>query len=228
MLAAGRGIEFVVSPGPDCHRQLAAAVPDLLVVDDAVARYADLIRDARASHPTLPILFIAARPDAIVAAISAGANDFAFSHASSAELALRVQLLPMSLARAVQPIREIGPLRLNRVTGTLANHAHAVALTPIELKVFEHLVAHLGRPVRRAELENSIWGQSKRSDAPTNVAVVYISYLRKKLRQLGDDCWITTIPTLGYALEIKVAERSNAAAKRGSRAQGTVRPSEAR
>lgn len=199
------------------RRGMAAEPRDPLIVDghgntrDTVA----VIREARASNPSLPILFVADDIGTVPTALGAGASDFILTTATPAELAIRLGLLAEAAVREPAAERRIGALRLERETRTLSVGDRSVQLTPIEMQVFERLAKQVGQAVPRAELERSIWGYTNTRRQTSNVAVVYVSYLRGKLSKLGGVCWVSTFPKLGYALELRdaVEQRARSFAK---------------
>lgn len=50
-----------------------------------------------------------------------------------------------------------------------------------------------------------MWSADEIAEHPTNIAVVYISYLRRKLSKLGTVCAIRTIPSAGCVLDVEAA-----------------------
>jgi DNA-binding response OmpR family regulator len=200
------GVETHVSHQSDFRREISRIQADVLVVESTIPAVADVIAHARSLFPSLPILFLTQQLDDVAAAVAAGANDFATSTATASELGIRIQLLASAVARPLPQLRPIGPLSLDREARLLSHRSKSVGLSPIEAKMFERLLLEVGRPVSRAELERSIWGQIDVAERLTNVAVVYVSYLRKKLARLGDVCTIRTITNVGYALEIREPE----------------------
>ncbi|HEY9226207.1 MAG TPA: winged helix-turn-helix domain-containing protein [Gemmatimonadaceae bacterium] len=187
----------------EIRRDLARLRAEVLALDGRISGAVDLVAQIRAAHPTLPILFVAPKLESVSAASFAGANDFVLETACAKELAIRLRLLSSAAARPLRRESRIGALRLNREARTLAHGERSVNLSPIELRMFERLLFEAGQPVSRSDLERSIWGQAELADHPTNVAVVYVSYLRRKLARLGDVCWITTITNVGYTLEVR-------------------------
>jgi DNA-binding response OmpR family regulator len=157
----------------------------------------------------MPILFLASSLNDVAAGVSAGANDFVLDSASAAELALRLRLLANGTVRATPSSREVGALRLDRETRRLSHGTDVVGLSPIELKVLERLLLQPGAPVSRAELQRCIWPQDEVDQPPTNIAVVYVSYLRGKLARLGEECSIRTITNVGYVLDFGMAAPSH-------------------
>lgn len=187
----------------DLRREINRLRADVLVVEGAVPDFADHIAFARSMVQALPILFVAERLADVTTAMAAGATDFATASATATELGIRIQLLASAVVRPLPQLRPIGAMTFERESRLLSLGAKSVALSPIEAKMFERFLLEPGRPVPRTELERSIWGQTEATERVTNVAVVYVSYLRRKLARLGDACVIRTITNVGYAMEIR-------------------------
>jgi DNA-binding response OmpR family regulator len=200
---ASDGIRLIVHPAGDAVPLGSAHDGNVLVIDGRALHAIGMIRTARLAVGSLPILFLAPSLDTVVAAVAAGANDYALLTSSAADVALRCQLLANGSVRPVSRLRKIGNLRLDRRARTLSNGTRTVTLSPIELKLLERLLLHAGRPVSRNELRRSIWHQDEIAKHPTNIAEVYVSYLRKKLAAIGGACTIRTIVYEGYALELE-------------------------
>lgn len=196
-----RAIEIDRVPAAVSVAYAARLQPDAMLVDGRLSTAIRVIRDLREILPTLPVLFIAPTLSDVAAAMTAGATDFVMQNASPMETLLRLQCLVAAARRPLATKRVIGSLRLDRETRALSNGGRSVTLTPIELKVFERLLEQPGIAVSRADLEQSIWGQDEVDGIPTNIAVVYISYLRRKLAKLRG-CSIRTITSVGYVLDL--------------------------
>ena len=65
--------------------------------------------------------------------------------------------------------------------------------------MLQMLMANPGQIISTEKFMDKIWGWD--SDTELNVVWVYISYLRKKLTQIGADIRITAVRSLGYTLE---------------------------
>lgn len=193
------------------------AHPDATIVDGRLTSAIRIVQSLRTEAPTVPILFVADQWSAVTRAICAGATDFVMAAAPCAETVLRLQCLATAAGRPLATTRVIGRLHLDRDARSLAAGHRSILLTPIELKMFERLLLEPGQPVSRADLERSVWRQEEVDDHPTNIAVVYVSYLRRKLAKLGGSCTIRTITNEGYALELAPVRRRGSAARRRTR-----------
>jgi DNA-binding response OmpR family regulator len=79
-------------------------------------------------------------------------------------------------------------------------NGRAVDLTATEYRLLEYLVRRAESIVSRDELADHVWGAEY--DPDSNVADVYVGYLRRKLRAAGvSDEVIHTVRGLGYMLK---------------------------
>jgi DNA-binding response OmpR family regulator len=204
-------LDAALKPRISLDHRAVAAIPavidngigaDVIIVDGRLDRCLDAIRDLRTAAPRVPIFFIADTLTDVTSALSAGANDFVLDGAGAHELVLRLEFLASGAARGIPILRRIGALRLDHESRELHHKESRVSLSPIELKLFERLLVSPSRPVSRADLERSVWGPPQIGDRQTNIAVVYVSYLRRKLAKLGGACVIRTLPNVGYAIDV--------------------------
>src|SRR6185503_4193570 len=200
-----------------CRRDLGQLETDAIVVDGRLVDAIDLIRAIAAARPLMPTLFLSADVDDVMPAICAGAHDFALLTATPGEIGVRLHLLSSATPRPVRKQGRVGVLRVDRELRTVSAGDKSVSLSPIEFKMFEQLLANVGRAVSRGELERAIWGQAELAEHPTNIAVVYVSYLRKKLTQLSDVCSIATITNAGYTLNLEARSEKQSRSGHGPR-----------
>ena len=80
-------------------------------------------------------------------------------------------------------------------------------LSATEYRLLEHLLRHAETIVSREQLADHVWGGEY--DPFSNVADVYIGYLRRKLRAAGLDApLIHTVRGMGYLLKTSRPEGS--------------------
>lgn len=200
LASTGRTLE-VHHPEADADIELPRD-GNIIIVDGRVHNAIGVVRSARLGAASLPIFFLAQSLDDVAAAVAAGANDFALESAPAAEIMLRCRLLANGWVRPVSRTRNVAGLRLDRRARTLSDGAHTASLSPIELKMLERLLLNPGQPVSKSELRRSIWHHDELAAHPTNIAVVYVSYLRKKLAPFPSRCRIRTVTHAGYALDL--------------------------
>jgi DNA-binding response OmpR family regulator len=185
-----------------CVDHAERLTPAAVVLDGRIPGAMQILQELTTLAPATAVLFVAESFSVVMTAMTAGASDWLINTAAPDETRLRLDLLLDRAGRTPRTTRVIGPLRLDREARSLASCDREVLLTPIELKLFERLLMKPGCPVSRAELQRSVWLQDELERHPTNVAVVYVSYLRKKLAKLGGACVIRTVPNAGYALDV--------------------------
>jgi DNA-binding response OmpR family regulator len=143
------------------------------------------------------ILMLTAR-DAVedrVAGLDSGADDYLVKPFAFAELSARVRAL-LRREDAVDPVIEVGTLRLDPARFEATRDGHALELTDKEFSLLHYFMAHPGSVLSQEHLLEHVWDEM--ADPLTNVVRVTLSNLRKKL---GDPQLITTVPGRGYRLE---------------------------
>jgi DNA-binding response OmpR family regulator len=154
-------------------------------------------RRLREAGVETPILMLTAR-DAVadrVRGLDAGADDYLVKPFAFEELLARLRALqrrgPRPLRAAV--LRE-GPLEVDIEAHQARLEGRVLELTATEYRLLELLARRAGTIVSREQIAEEVWGNDY--DPFSNVADVYVSYLRRKLgRPL-----IHTVRGLGYML----------------------------
>jgi len=174
---------------------------DLILLDLALPTLdgVDVARRLRAAGTTTPILMLTARDrerDKILG-LDAGADDYLTKPFRLGELLARVRALLRrdSLARA--SVMRVGDLTLDTVARRAWRAGREITLSGREYTLLEYLVHHAGQVVTRAELEETVWGES---DIGSNVAEVYIGYLRQKIDAPFATPLLHTVRGIGYTL----------------------------
>jgi DNA-binding response OmpR family regulator len=169
-------------------------------IDDAADR--DLAIFIRRSGFRGLILVVgrSADPEAVVAALDQGADDYVSLLHDSTELVARTRALVRRAADAAVLEHQIDGLVLDLRRGVVRCGDAAVALTRREADLMEYLTRHAGHPVSREELATHIWHTSTPGNGGTNIVDVYVSYLRRKLGTLGRQSIIRSVRGVGYEL----------------------------
>ncbi|HJQ09445.1 MAG TPA: response regulator transcription factor [Gemmatimonadaceae bacterium] len=161
----------------------------------------EILQELRRTGQHTPVLLYSGRADtdSIVRGLDAGADDYVVKPVSNEELRARVRTLTRHglRARLEEQIRA-GNLVLNRLTRRVTCNDHEVALTAMELKLFEHLILRCGEIVTRSELHDKVWDMH--FDPSSNVIDAHVARLRKKLRQAGATYEISTRRGIGFTL----------------------------
>lgn len=179
--------------------------PALIVLDvvmpalDGVSVAAELRRLGIAT----PILMLTSQVDvpARVNGLEAGADDYLGKPFDRRELLARVQALLRRERRTVQSRRVLrfDEVEVNLETRTASRAGAPLTLTRTEFALLELLAKHLGAPVSRDLMLDSVWGYTYFPS--TRTIDTHIWRLRRKLGDSGESPrWITRAQGEGYML----------------------------
>jgi DNA-binding response OmpR family regulator len=210
----GYAVEEAVS-GEDACRQVAAAPPDLMVLDLMLGRMDgfDVVREVRRAHD-LPIIVVSARADThdIVAALEAGADDYVTKPFQVKEITARLRALrrrvvtpgtapdPDGPPEVVLDADPAAPLVLREQRGTVHRGADQLPLTVTEFRLLSELAAAPGRVLSRQELLERVWQHGFFGDE--RIVDVHVRRLRTKDElDPGAPRLVVTVRGLGYRLD---------------------------
>ncbi len=147
-----------------------------------------------------PILILTARDSSkdVVAGLDSGADDYLKKPFSFDELLARIRALARRPHAARDAVLSCGELRLDPATREVWLGDRRVDLTRREFQLLEILVRRAGRVQSRDNLIEAVWGPE--SDVEANTVDVFMSSLRRKLRQPGEDGPIHTVRGIGFCL----------------------------
>ena len=129
-----------------------------------------------------------------VTGLDSGADDYLVKPFAFAELSARVRAL-LRRDEGVDPVLEVGPLRLDPARFEARREGMVLELTAKEFSLLHYFMAHAGQVLSQEHLLEHVWDEM--ADPLTNVVRVTVSNLRKKL---GDPPLIDTVPGRGYRL----------------------------
>ncbi len=162
----------------------------------------EVCRRLRAQGIDTPVLVITAR-DAVadrVAGLDAGADDYLVKPFAFDELLARLRALGRrGRTRHLSVVLQYGPVAVDPRDHTVTVDSTPVDLTATEFRLLEYLVRRAESIVSRDQLAEHVWGGEY--DPFSNVADVYIGYLRKKLQAHWPVPLIHTVRGLGYMLK---------------------------
>jgi DNA-binding response OmpR family regulator len=164
-----------------------------------------LCRRLRRDGVDTPVLMLTARdavPDRIQG-LDAGADDYLVKPFAFDELLARLRALTRrGRTHHLDATLSYGPLSLHTDTHLATAASHSLDLSATEYRLLEHLLRHPESIVSRDQLAEHVWGGDY--DPFSNVADVYIGYLRRKLRAAGvEQTMIHTVRGMGYMLKIR-------------------------
>ena len=160
------------------------------------------LREMRAKGCNIPVLILSARSevDDKVLGLDSGANDYLTKPFSVKELLARLRAMTRKGEGQIDSTLKFGNLTLDLATYELSSPSGSFKLANKEFQMMDMLMRNPTHLISTERFMEKIWGYD--SDAEINVVWVYISYLRKKLINLGADVEIKAHRNSGYSLEI--------------------------
>jgi two-component system response regulator PrrA len=188
--------------GDEALEAVRGRPPQLIVLDMSMPGTDGLgvIRALRADGDATPICVLSARDgiDDRVEGLRAGADDYLVKPFSTAELVARLQALLRRVPDADVPVREVGPLRVDRRRHQVWMDGQPLELTGREFALLACFADHAGQVLTRGQLLEHVWGYD--FEVATNVVDVFVGYLRRKLEAGGHERILKTVRGEGYAL----------------------------
>ncbi len=206
---AGYAVETAAT-GPDALAAVAAAPPDLVLLDVMLPGLdgLDVCRRLRADHALLPILLLTARADELdrVVGLEVGADDYITKPFSVQEVVARVRAA-LRRSRAVSErlgqdpapadVIAVGPLRIDAGRREVTRAGAPVHLTVREFDLLLFLARHAERPFTRAQLLEGIWGITYEGYDRTIDS--HVQRLRAKIEaDAGNPLVVRTVWGVGY------------------------------
>ena len=163
-----------------------------------------IIKAMRRKQITIPIIIITGMSglNDRIEGLDNGADDYLVKPFHIPELLARIRALTRRPARIRQDTRlSFSVLSFVQTERILSCGSNSLLLTAKESEVLSAFLDHPRTLISRDQLIYKIWGTDT-DILPGNVDN-YISFLRKRLREIGSTCEIKTIYGSGYKLEVK-------------------------
>jgi DNA-binding response OmpR family regulator len=162
----------------------------------------EVCRQLRQQGVDTPVLVISAR-DSVrdrVRALDSGADDYLTKPFAFEELLACLRALDRrGRNRQTSRILSYGDLTIDPVDHRVTLNGQALSLTATEYRLLEYLVRRAGSIVTRDQLAEYVWGGHY--DPTSNLADVYVGYIRRKLQAAHPLPRIHTVRGLGYILK---------------------------
>ena len=177
---------------------------DVLVIDRMLPKRdgLSLIRMLRADGDKTPILVLSAlaEVDDRIEGLRSGGDDYLVKPYALSELLARVDALTRRYTETVSlTALKVADLELNLLTHKVTRAGCLIRLQPMELRLLEFLLRHVGQVVTRTMLLEQVW--DLHFDPQTNVIDTQISRLRSKIDRGFDRPLLHTLRGVGYKLD---------------------------
>jgi DNA-binding response OmpR family regulator len=196
-----------VRDGVAADLALESGTHDAVVLDIGLPRRSGLevLARLRGRKDKVPVLILTAR-DTVedrIAGLDAGADDYLVKPFAFDELLARLRALTRrGRTRQLDTVLSYGPVVLDTTSHVAHAAGRVLDLSATEYRLLEHLLRHAEAIVSRDQLAEHVWGGEY--DPFSNVADVYVGYLRRKLRAAGlDEPLIHTVRGMGYMLKAR-------------------------
>ena len=197
---------FEADNGVEGLRVVARTNPDVVLLDLGLPDM-DGIEVAKQLREwsQVPIIVLSARgrEKDKIEALDAGADDYLTKPFGVGELLARIRVTLRHVSRVkgaiVEPVFEVGDLKVDLPKRRVLVNDVEVHLTPIEFKLLAMLIRHAGMVLTHRQLLIEVWGPAYSDE--THYLRVYMGQLRHKLEsEPARPKYITTEPGVGYRL----------------------------
>ena len=161
----------------------------------------EVLKRIRAKGVQIPVMMLTAKSqvDDKVEGLDLGANDYLTKPFEGKELLARLRAMTRKNTPAEGNELKYGNITLNRASFDLSSPTGSVKLSSKEFQMMEYLMSNPGMLITTERFFDKIWGLDFEGDS--SIVWTNLSYLRKKLIQIGANVRIKATRNAGYSLE---------------------------
>ena len=174
---------------------------DLVLLDVMLPKMSGIeVCQAVREKSDVPIIMLTAKGEDMdkILGLEYGADDYMTKPFMMSEFLARVRALTRRRSTIGPQVLTYGDLSLDSATYELICGEKRSRLTAKEYQIMELLMENAGRLISTEQIMDRIWGFESASEI--NVVWVNISYLRRKLKELGSRVVISSHRGIGYTL----------------------------
>lgn len=191
-----------VYDGVDAYDYLSAQEYDGAILDIMMPKLdgISVLKKLRSEGNSTPILMLTAKSELNdkIEGLDSGADDYLTKPFAMQELLARVRSITRRNGNVQGQTLSFSDLILNRSNFTLTCRDKSIALSNKEFQMLEMMIANPKQIISQDQFMDKIWGLD--SETEISVVWVYISYLRKKLKELNSHVSIKATRNVGYSL----------------------------
>ena len=160
----------------------------------------EVLRKLRDENITTPVLVMSARCDLEdrINGLDCGADDYLSKPFATTELLARMRALLRRKENYLSDTLTVGNLSLDVATYDLSTPEKTIRLNSKEFQLISCFMRNPSRVFSADELMSKVWGWDYQVDI--NVVWTNITYIRRKLEQLGANVQIQSLRGSGYRL----------------------------
>ncbi len=199
---SGYSVDTVFN-GQDAVEYIEAGEYDGVILDWMMPKLSgiEVLAHMRSRGYSTPVLMLTAR-DAVddrVEGLDTGADDYLSKPFATSELLARICAMLRRKEDYKHDVIRFSDIELDKSAMSIKCGGQSVRLNNKAFQLMEMLVEHPGAVLSINQIMERIWGWD--SDSEINVVWVNISFLRKKLSELGAHAKIKAVCGVGYSLE---------------------------
>jgi DNA-binding response OmpR family regulator len=207
-VAAGlelEGFSVVAASGGRAALEAAARVHPAVILLDLNMPDLDgleVLKRLRHGGDQVPVCVLSARDeiDDRVRGLQAGADDYVVKPFALEEVVARLHALLRRRTAGEDEALAVGDLRLDPRTRSARRGERDLDLTRREFELLQLFLRHPGEVLDRRRLHEEVWGYT--FDPGTNVADVFVGYVRRKLETGGEPRVLHTVRGIGFVLRV--------------------------
>jgi len=135
-----------------------------------------------------------------VRGLQAGADDYVVKPFALEEVTARLQALLRRRPATPDVVLSVGDITLDPRSHGARRGERDLGLTRREFELLHLLMRHPNEVLDRARLHEDVWGYT--FDPGTNIADVFVGYLRRKLEAGGEPRVLQTVRGIGFILQV--------------------------
>ena len=167
----------------------------------------EVLRQIRSEGCRTPVLLLTAKSEVEdrIEGLDLGADDYLAKPFHMGELLARVRAMLRRREEYTPDVRAFGDVTLDPRTSRLRCGDKSADLSRLECSMMDVLMLNHGIYISSEDLLEKVWGYE--SDADIGSVWVYISYLRKHLRNIGSSVTVRAKRGVGYQLDTGSAQK---------------------